>query len=306
MQGELDGLLVLDKPSGITSREVVDRAQRWFPRRTRIGHTGTLDPLATGVLVLCVGQATRLVEYVQQMRKTYRSVFRLGATSDSDDAEGQLQIHAEARAPGLEEIAQILPRWVGSIEQVPPAYSAMRVAGRRAHELARQGAEVQLAPRLVQVYGIAILRYAYPELEVEVECGKGTYIRSLARDVGQALGCGAYVQSLRRLRVGPFRADEAVPLESTREQARQRLLSMSLALADLPRIVLPEEELQRLQQGQKVAGPMSLALSSSDVAVFSDRDEMVAVATWDARSGRLCPVKVLRGQERSRSQSKNL
>src|SRR5436305_291397 len=178
----MDGLLVIDKPGGVTSRDAVNRVQRWFPRRTKIGHTGTLDPLATGVLVLCIGSATRLTEYVQRMGKTYLTQLLLGATSDTNDADGTLTPVAGVSAPDAATVAVAVAGFVGVIQQVPPAYSAAKVTGRRAYDLARGGEEVTLAPRPVRIDGIDILSYAFPRLELEVRCGKGTYIRSLARD----------------------------------------------------------------------------------------------------------------------------
>lgn len=288
---KFDGLLVLDKPGGMTSREVVDRAQRWFPRRTRIGHTGTLDPLATGVLVLCLGSATRLVEYVQQMNKTYHSIFRLGATSDSDDADGTIVAVDYPPQPHREEIEAALAEFVGTIEQTPPAYSAARVAGQRAHALARRGEEVRLAPRPVTIYRVEVLRYEYPELEVEVLCGKGTYIRSLARDLGAKLGCGGYVQMLRRTRVGPFTPEQAVPWNSDRDAARQRLLPLASALQQLPPLELPEVALKALRQGQQV--PLPTEELRGEVAIFAATGEVVAVAEALPRQRLLRPVKVL-------------
>src|SRR4051794_13974295 len=229
-----DSLLVLDKPGGMTSRDAVDRALRWFPRGTRVGHTGTLDPLATGVLVLCVGSATRLTEYVQQMEKTYHTTVRLGARSDTDDADGTVTPVEEAVAPTREQLEACLQGFLGEIEQVPPAFSAAKVMGRRAYDLARRGEEVTLQPRKVQVYGIDVRRYEYPEVDLEVRCGKGTYIRSLARDLGQRLGCGGLVQVLRRTRVGPFDAADAVPLDADPETVRSRLLPTTTAVAELP------------------------------------------------------------------------
>ncbi len=151
-----DGLLVLDKPGGVTSRDAVNAALRWFPRGTRMGHTGTLDPLATGVLVLCLGAATRLTEYVQRMGKTYRAGVRLGARSDTDDADGVVTA-VDAAAPDAATVAACLAGFVGDIEQTPPAYSAAKVAGRRAYDLARQGQDVDLRPRRVHIYGIDVL-----------------------------------------------------------------------------------------------------------------------------------------------------
>jgi tRNA pseudouridine55 synthase len=289
-----DGLLVLDKPGGITSRDAVDRALRWFGRRTRIGHTGTLDPLATGVLVLCLGSATRLTEYVQRMGKTYTSVFRLGARSDSDDADGTVTPVAGASCPDRPAVTACLAGFVGTIEQVPPAYSAAKVTGRRAYDLARQGQEVSLEARQVHVSGIKVRRYDYPELEVEVRCGKGTYIRSLARDVGERLGCGAYVQVLRRTRVGPFTPEQAVPLDADPEEGRARLLPAELAVAELPRLTLGERELERLRHGQAVPlrqGPAGAA--GPEVAVFSVGGRLAAVAAWEPERRLLRPAKVL-------------
>jgi tRNA pseudouridine55 synthase len=214
------GLVVLDKPGGMTSRDAVDAALRWFPRGTRVGHTGTLDPLATGVLVLCVGSATRLTEYVQQMAKTYRTTVRLGARSDTDDADGTVTPVDVLHPPQREELENCLQTFLGEIEQVPPAFSAAKVTGRRAYDLARQGREVALEARRVRIDGIDVLRYEYPEADLEVRCGKGTYIRSLARDVGERLGCGGLVQVLRRTRVGPFQAADAVSLEADAATAR--------------------------------------------------------------------------------------
>src|SRR4051812_3738752 len=193
----MNGLLVIDKPGGMTSRDAVNRVQRWFPRKTKIGHTGTLDPLATGVLVVCVGAATRLADYVQAMGKSYASRFRLGSTSTTDDADGGVTETPNANPPTREQIDAALARFVGTIEQVPPAVSALKVDGRRAHDLVRKGAEVKLAARPVRIDAIRVTGYEWPYLDVEVDCGKGTYIRSIARDLGAALGCGGLVQTLR-------------------------------------------------------------------------------------------------------------
>jgi tRNA pseudouridine55 synthase len=291
-----DGLLVLDKPAGMTSRAALDRVLHWFPRRTRIGHTGTLDPLATGVLVLCLGNATRLAEYVQLMSKTYRSGWRLGARSDTDDADGVVTPFSDATVPDAATVAACAAGFVGAIEQVPPAYSAAKVTGQRAYDLARRGEEVTLRPRLVRIDAIKVLHYAYPHLELEVHCGKGTYIRSLARDLGERLGCGALVQTLRRTRVGPFLSDDALTLESDPQTVRAHLLPVELAVAELPRRVLPERDLKRLCQGQRVilADVPGEAAEGGGVAVFDAAGRLAAVATVDPASKSLQPLKVLR------------
>jgi tRNA pseudouridine55 synthase len=296
---DIEGLLVLDKPAGTTSRAVVDRVLRWFPRRTRIGHTGTLDPLATGVLVLCLGNTTRLAEYVLLMKKTYRTRLLFGARSDSDDADGTITPVAGATAPDADQVAAYAAALVGEIEQVPPAYSAAKVAGRRAYDLARRGEDVSLRPRRVRIYSIQVLDYAYPYLDLEVHCGKGTYVRSLARDLGDRLGCGALVQVLRRTRVGPFTTEEALTLDADAETAHAHLLPAEMAVAELPRLVLPESDRKRLCQGQAVAVPSSggTALpSSGEVAIFDAAGKLAAVAVFDPRRHMLQPAKVLQSK----------
>jgi tRNA pseudouridine55 synthase len=292
---DIEGLLVFDKPSGMTSRAVVDRVQRWFPRRTRIGHAGTLDPLATGVLVLCLGRATRLIEYIQRMDKVYRTRLLLGARSDSDDADGNITPVSGAVAADAATVAACVANFIGTLEQVPPAYSAVKVAGQRAYDLARRGEEVSLSSHSIQIYTIQILDYAYPHLDLEVRCGKGTYIRSLARDIGERLGCGALVQQLRRTRIGPFTTEEALTLDADVETARAPLLPMEMAVAELPRLVLPDSERIRLEQGQAVAVTESLPgiEKSKEVAVFDAERRLAAVAAFDPQQQMLQPVKVL-------------
>lgn len=282
---EYHGLLVLDKPSGMTSRDAVNRVQRTLPRGTKIGHTGTLDPLATGVLVVCLGHATRLAEYVQAMGKTYRSTFLLGATSDTDDADGTIT-PTNARPVTRSEVDAALRRFVGEIEQVPPAYSAAKVDGRRAYDIARRGADVELQPRRVAVYGIDVRSFDWPHLEVEVRCGKGTYIRSIARDLGAALGCGGLVSELRRTRVGPFTPEQATPLDASLETIQAHLRPMSEALAELRRVEVSDEDARRLRHGQRIrhAAPVG-------EAVIFNGTQLVGVAL--SEDGLLLPLKVL-------------
>jgi tRNA pseudouridine55 synthase len=288
MTAAWDGLLVIDKPGGITSRDAVDRAQGWFPRGVKIGHTGTLDPLATGVLVLCVGMATRLTEFVQRMPKLYRAGILLGAASDTDDADGVITPTPDAVAPSREALERELAAFVGDIEQVPPAYSAAKVTGRRAYQLARKGQEVSLAARQVTIQRIDIVGFAYPHLEIIVRCGKGTYIRSLARDLGQQLGCGGYIESLRRLAIGDFTEADAIALDTDPAQARQRLLPCQDALKELKPIALAHVEAARLLHGGRVAAS---ALPTGEMAVFDDAGRLIAIAR--VIDGMLVPTKVL-------------
>ncbi len=248
----MTGLLVLDKPAGMTSRDALNRAQRWFPRGTKLGHTGTLDPLATGVLVACVGAATKLAEYVQAMGKSYATRIRLGARSDTQDADGTVTPTDNAVPPTEEAVRAALVPFRGIVRQMPPAYSALKVRGVRAHELARAGKEVELAARPVRIDDLRLIRYEWPFLDLEIDCGKGTYVRSIARDIGDALGVGGLVQELRRTRVGEFRAEDGVTLEATPDEVKAKLLPLSLAVAELPKVALTADDIRRLLFGQRV------------------------------------------------------
>lgn len=280
------GLLVLDKPQGITSRDAVDRAARWFPRKTKLGHAGTLDPLATGVLVLAVGHATRLIEYVQDMPKTYRTSITLGATSDTDDADGMITPRGDAQPVDEAIIREALGQFVGEIDQVPPAYSAAHVSGKRAYDLARRGEDVVLAPRRVRIDQIDVVSYAWPQLELDVHCGKGTYIRSIARDLGAAVGVGGYVATLRRTRIGLFMEGDAVPLDASVEEMQAHLHPPSAAVSHLPTLRVTKDEARRLRQGQMIP-----ATASGQLAVLDESGAFVAVGRADGL--KLRPEKVL-------------
>ena len=208
----MDGVLNVDKPAGLSSARVVDRVKRLCPRGTKVGHAGTLDPFATGVLLVLVGKATKQCERLMSEPKQYEATIKLGATTETLDPESP-EIIAEAIAPASEDqVKAVLPRFVGRIEQVPPAYSALKIAGRAAYAIARAGGQVELKPRPVNVYGIDLLRYQWPRLKVRVDCGRGTYVRALARDIGLALDTAGYLEALRRTRVGPFSIPDAVEL----------------------------------------------------------------------------------------------
>ncbi|MBA4189988.1 MAG: tRNA pseudouridine(55) synthase TruB [Planctomycetaceae bacterium] len=248
----MNGLLVIDKPSGMTSRDVVNRVQKWFPRKTKIGHTGTLDPLATGVLVVCIGAATRLADYVQAMGKSYASRFRFGATSTTDDADGSVTETPDAVPPTREQVEAALASFVGTIEQMPPAFSALKIDGKRAHKLARAGKDVPLAARRVRIDAIRLVSYEWPFADVEVDCGKGTYIRSIARDAGERLGVGGMVQTLRRTRVGPYLAEDAVGLDLDPSRVGEDLVPMSSAVSLLPTVRVWGDNEARFRCGQVV------------------------------------------------------
>jgi tRNA pseudouridine55 synthase len=247
------GILNVDKPAEWTSRAVVDRVQRMaWP--ARVGHAGTLDPLATGVLVVCVGQATRLIQYVQQLPKSYRATFLLGHCSPTDDIEGEVALFEGAAEPTRAEIEAALPQFVGQIQQRPPQHSAVKVGGRRAYDLARRGAALDLPPRTVTVHRLTVTRYRYPELDVEIECGSGTYVRSLGRDLGEALGTAAVMSALERTAIGPFRVEDAVPADELDEDSLAARLQPPLAGVDvLPRVALTDDDLIELGFGRPIA-----------------------------------------------------
>lgn len=281
----LDGLIVIDKPAGLTSRQVVDAVQRRLPRGARVGHTGTLDPLATGVLVLCVGQATRLAEPIQDLPKTYRASVRLGATSTTDDADGEISERLEAVPITEAVIMATLPRFLGEIEQVPPAYSAVKQQGQRAYERARSGQALTLAPRRVRIEAIRLIRYQWPLLHLEIDCGKGTYIRALARDLGQVLGVGGLITALRRTRVGPFDESSALAWTDLQSSSELMLRPPAEAVAHWPRCDLTATECLRLRHGQAIRRTFPMG----ECALFY-AEELVAIGRSDG--GRILPIKV--------------
>jgi tRNA pseudouridine55 synthase len=207
----MQGIVNLDKPAGVSSARAVAIVNRLLPRGTKIGHAGTLDPFATGVLLLLIGKATKCCEQLMDQPKQYVATLMLGSTTITDDLEGTRipwpALTADTAPPTNAHIHTITKQFVGQIQQQPPAYSAIHVQGRRSYELARQGKPVELSPRPVRIYGIEIIDYSWPELKLRVDCGRGTYIRSLARDIGAALNVGGHLVALRRTRVGPFYAE---------------------------------------------------------------------------------------------------
>ncbi len=287
------GILNLDKPAGLTSRRVVDRVVE-LVRPAKVGHAGTLDPLATGVLVVCIGKATRLIELVQEQSKSYHATFLLGRESDTDDVTGTVNEVAVSSAIRRSEVEGCLPEFLGQIEQVPPSFSAVHVEGRRAYERARAGQSVELTPRTVEVFRLEITRFEYPELELAIDCGSGTYIRSIGRDLGRALGCGAIMSGLVRTRVGPYRIEEAIPLDQlTPETLDARLLDATTAAAGLPKRVANTDERALLRGGRAIpVGDLSGAGSDDSVAVVDPAGGLLSLARIDLETDRLLPFRV--------------
>ena len=293
----INGWLCLDKPEGMTSTAAVNRVRR-ITRARKVGHGGTLDPLATGVLPIALGEATKTVAYVMEGRKHYRFTARLGEARTTDDAEGAVLASSELR-PTTAEIAAVLPRFVGRIEQVPPRFAAVKVEGERAYDLARRGETVELAPRLVEVDRFDLVERPDPDhVAFEAVCGRGTYVRALVRDLGEALGCLAHVVELRRLRVGPFDAAEAVSLTALErlvadDALPQALLPVGAALGDLPALPLTQPQVDRLRAGQtiRVAPGLLVGEAEPDATVRAmAAGRMVALARL--HGGELSPVRV--------------
>jgi tRNA pseudouridine55 synthase len=289
------GILSVNKPRGLTSRAVVDRVSR-LAGGAKAGHAGTLDPLASGVLIVCLGRATRLVEWIHRLPKSYRTVILLGARSDTLDADGQITYETNPRVPSQLDVADATTPWIGEVEQTPPEYSALNVRGRRAYDLARAGRPIELAPRRVRIDRIAVIHYDWPRLELDIDCGGGTYIRSIARDLGEALGCGGLVETLIRTRIGSFPIEHAVDLEELSTDSILRHLRPSLdALADLPRRALDPEQVAAVTAGKRLAtrdfgDPV---IPPGEVALIDPDGRLIALAESNPSEGWIQPRKVL-------------
>jgi tRNA pseudouridine55 synthase len=302
----VSGWLVIDKPADITSTQVVARVRR-LTGAAKAGHAGTLDPMATGILPIALGEATKTVAYAMEGEKTYRFTVRWGEARDTDDLEGRPVAESPVR-PDRSAIEAALPAFIGEIEQTPPAFSAVKIAGERAYDLAREGEAVEPAPRIVRIDAIRLL--AMPDADhaaFEVESGKGAYMRALARDLARALGTCGHLSVLRRLRVGAFALDGAVTLAHLEELADQSatdsaLLPIETPLADIPAVALTETEAHRLRCGQTVAlfrrvdrerlAELTGAAAADEPMVLARLgDRPVALVRLDG--GQLRPVRVL-------------
>jgi tRNA pseudouridine55 synthase len=291
------GILNVDKPAGPTSHDVVARVRRLVPKM-RVGHAGTLDPMATGVLVVCIGKATRLIEYVADADKRYRATIRLGVTTTTWDAEGEVDARRPIAGLALSTIEATLSRFVGAIEQVPPMYSALKRDGQPLYRLARRGVTVERKARRIEVYAIEVERWRPPDLVVQVHCSKGTYVRALAHDLGQALGVGAHLAALTRTAVGAFTIEDAVDLErllAQRESGvwREHLLDPSVAVRRLPQATVDEEIARKIAYGQ--AAPLDVNDNGPEAAALDGGGRLLAVVRRDPESGLWRPHKVLQG-----------
>jgi len=294
LKNAISGVLVVDKPVGMTSHDVV-QAIRLGTGIRRAGHTGTLDPRASGVLVILVGPAVRLSEYVSASDKRYQAVIRLGASTDTYDADGRFTQQTNVPINVTEQqFEDTLKQFIGEIEQTPPPYSAVKVQGRRAYDMARQGEDVDLAPRKITVHHLEVLEWAPPEVVVDVHCSSGTYVRSLANDMGNALGCGAYLIGLRRTKSGRFSLRDATPLRKLQEAFQagkwyQYLIPAAEALADWPAIELDPDQVEAIKHGHRVPAKED---AKGRVRGVSMAGELVALLELDETTREWQPKKV--------------
>jgi tRNA pseudouridine55 synthase len=305
------GILNVNKPPGVTSRYVVNGVERLArkmlaadstgPRRgkaarPKVGHAGTLDPLATGVLIVALGDATRLIEYVQSAPKRYVGTFLLGRTSPTEDVQGDITELDNPPRPTREQLVEAARSLTGPIEQRPPAFSAKKIAGRRAYDLARAGREVELEPRRVTVHRIELVGYDYPELRLAIECGGGTYVRSLGRDLAASLGTGAVMSALVRTGIGPFTIEDAVdPARLTPKNLAEHLLPPLRAVQSLPRVALDANQVAAIRQGQWLRLDVDAAgAEPSELAAIDPAGRLVAIVVPRA-GGRWGPSRNIGG-----------
>ncbi len=293
LKNAISGVLVVDKPVGLTSHDVVQIVRKGTNIR-RAGHTGTLDPRASGVLVILIGPAVRLSEYVSASDKRYQAVIRLGASTDTYDADGRIVSTSPVDKITEAQFEKALQSYVGEIEQVPPPYSAIKVKGRKAYEMAREGEEIDLAPRKIKVYSLELLEWAPPEAVIDVYCSSGTYVRSLAHDLGETLGCGAHLIGLRRTKSGRFTLRDAVPLRKLRESFEdgtwyQYLIPAAEALSDWPAIELSQEQVEAIRHGHRIRAESN---GQGMVRGISEQGELVALLEYVPETGEWQPKKV--------------
>lgn len=290
----VSGVIVVDKPVGLTSHDVVQIIRRGTGIR-RAGHTGTLDPRASGVLVVLVGPAVRLSEYVSASDKRYQATINLGGSTDTYDAEGPVtQQSDEPLDVTEEEFAELLKGYIGEIEQMPPPFSAVKVKGKKAYEMARKGEEVELEPRMINVFNLEVLEWELPEVVIDVYCSSGTYVRSLAHDLGEALGVGAHLVGLRRTKSGQFTLRDAVSLRRLRDSFEagdwsQFLIPAAEALGDWPTIELDGSQLEKVRNGHRI--PVE-AGETGWARAISEQGDLVALIEVDEESKEWQPRKV--------------
>ncbi|MGC2237074.1 MAG: tRNA pseudouridine(55) synthase TruB [Pyrinomonadaceae bacterium] len=298
----MNGFLIIDKPEGFTSHDVVARCRRIL-RTKRIGHTGTLDPFATGVMVIMVGRATRLARFLDKDAKEYEAMVRFGSETDTGDRTGELRItNYELRDVSIEEIENILPEFRGKIEQTPPMYSAKKVEGKKLYELARKGIEIERKPVNITIYELEVqsskFKVQSSDVSIRVLCSAGTYIRTLAEDIGRKLKTGAHLAELRRTRAGKFDLSKVVTLEKLEEividnRLDDALISMNEAISHLPKVVLSESDIKKTQSGIKLKFESVEIEENQPVRMIDEKENLIAVGFYNAAEKFVQPKIVL-------------
>jgi tRNA pseudouridine55 synthase len=282
----MNGILIIDKPQGMTSHAVVSRVRRLFNMR-KVGHAGTLDPLATGLLIVALGQGTRILQFLMEETKAYRATLKLGEATDTQDAEGTVVTRESYGHLSLEAIAGACRAMQGAIEQIPPMYSALKKDGVPLYRLARKGMDIERAPRQVHIETLELLDIAPPRVTFDVQCSKGTYVRTLCHDIGLRLGCGAHLTALRRIRSGPFLERDAVSLADLEEASSERrtghVLTLREALHNFPALTVEEEQCKRLIHGippelSAIKGPLSVP--AGELVLLTNAEQLLAIARF--------------------------
>ena len=294
----MDGIINVMKPAGMTSHDVVAKLRRIYHTR-KVGHTGTLDPDAVGVLPVCIGQATRLVEYLTDKEKTYKTVMKFGSETNTQDASGEVTVTTELPSLSREEFVAVTQQFIGEIQQIPPMYSAIKKDGQPLYKLARQGIDVEVEPRPVVIHEIKVLMYQPESAMLEIRCGKGTYIRTLCQDIARACGSSGHMAYLMRTKSGVFGADTAVALSRLEESEHpeQFLMDMNTSLADMPALAVKDAAmLVRVQNGlaQRVSDAAQLAEGTVCRALDS-QGNLIAIGTIEKESFQ--PNKVFKSGE---------
>lgn len=292
----MQGILLLDKPLGDTSNAALQRVKRMYFAR-KAGHTGSLDPLAEGLLPICFGSATKISAFLLDADKRYRVQVKLGETTTTGDAEGSVLETRSTAGITESDIRGVLEKFIGEIQQIPPMYSALKHKGERLYKLAREGIEVEREPRSIKIHKLELLSCQIPVFELDVFCSKGTYVRTLAEDIGAVLGCGAHVCALQRTGVGPFSADQMISMddlyaafEQGREAMEALLLPMESALGDLPAVRLNSDSTFYIRQGQPVLVPKAPTLGR--VRLYDDKDLFIGVGEI-LDDGRVAPKRLM-------------
>ena len=286
---DVDGWVILDKPVGMTSTHAVARLKRIFNAK-KAGHAGTLDPLASGILPVAFGEATKTVPFVQDGEKAYRFTVRFGAETDTDDSDGKITAQSERR-PAREEIIALLPQFIGTIQQMPPAFSAIKINGERAYDIARDGDSPALSARPVTIHALELLSAEQDEAVFEARCGKGTYVRAIARDLGRMLGCFGHVTALRRTRVGPFTEADSIALSDLEEGGVEAaaMRRVEAGLLELPRVIVDRDAAARLRRGQSIL--LRGADAPADGSAYAACGGVV-IAVGAVEKGELVPGRV--------------